>query len=1277
MSSRKMLGLLALAIWVGVAQGGWAQEEVLLRWDFEDQKTSGWTVSGGKQTVEPLEGRPGNKFALFSGMQNIGELVVHHRFSEELLNVKDLAVRFSYLCQAQEGGVDMIRVFVRLPGGYYRECIIAPPLGQWQTAAFRLQDVYHYGDGLIGKQIEGIDLRARRNLGTKAISIMLDDVAFFQATGPLPKPMVPIKRLAHPRLFYSPQEIEQIRDKIKRLEWAAYLSGSTESVADGWLKKEVYVPKKKGGYPPRLIACQKCGKPSNTMRYDHSKRNLLTCASCGAVRKDDVDSFAPDAPWTERYSCAASAWRAEAHTELGRAVKALGLAYAISQEEKYAGKAREILLGYAQQYPKYSDDGNLLGGQKAFPYRQAEQHWISDLITGYDLVWNSPGLTDADKLAIENHLFRECARVLVPFSGSKNLWLWNADAVAAIGFCLGDQSLIDFAIDGAQGFRRILADWVDDDGSWVEAHPGYFCYALQATETMCEMAYRSGIDFYQMDKIRKFFAYPIINSFPDLTWQDIRLPIDQIETAYRRYHDPIFAWAIQEANKGPRAMRRASLLSEEKVQEVRDFRLPSVNFEKRGNALLRAGEGDQAICVHFDYEPRMAKARGWKLKTMPFAHGRLLHPKKSIFYDRLWNNATLAYNTVVVDERAQALSDGKLIFFGAAPQVSMIDAEANDAYPDSDLRRTLVLTDRYLLDFFRVASDRDRRIDWFYHNRGELECPLQLESRPGRLGIAEGYFEIIEVKKGGADSNWEALWHMKERDDRERITLRSDLDGEQLGSKGGKHLSPAVEAIWRSSIPQSLVITDRKTHLGSKAAVSWVTEAMGKEGGEWWLNSVGARHSDIKALATVLFVQASTKDDLYASFSYYVEADPKVEPSLTVDVYDDQKHYSFPVQPLKLNQWCTQTISIKDLTKGKYAGYLRSLTFVLSREKVEESPFNIYLDNVVVSQGKDETPPRAIDDLMAVRQGAEVELTWSIPRDDHSGIAYFDVYAGRSATFSPDQAQKLNQEPLTDAHQFLDRGGAKNKRYYWVEAVDYFGNKSLSNRARPGSKLAGSPYRGTGMRLTMLGEDPTQVITGVGASGEASPLVVARRRAKETVFISTLEPYSGKPVVRRISKLPATMEGQPCLQSEAAGVSVETDQSTEQVLVSYQPGPKKYGAISFDGLIGVLSWSKGGEIRYAYLGKGKTLSSGKVAIGSDTESSLYLEHQGDKRYLVENQGEKDANLTIQVPLGKRPVVYLLDDQGQRKAGIHAKSLRGRMEFPAQAGASYQIVGSDQ
>ena len=231
----------------------------------------------------------------------------------------------------------------------------------------------------------------------------------------------------------------------------------------------------------------------------------------------------------------------------------------------------------------------------------------------------------------------------------------------------------------------------------------------------------------------------------------------------------------------------------------------------------------------------------------------------------------------------------------------------------------------------------------------------------------------------------------------------------------------------------------------------------------------------------------------------------------------------------------------------------------------------------------------------------------------------------------------------------------------------------MSNRAAVGVLTMPNRHRGSGMRLTMLGEKRTRVITGKGASGEASPLVCVRRRAKGTVFAALLEPYVNRAAVQRVTRVPLRLDGKPCTQTEALGVKLECADRIEHVIVGYAPGLKGCDAMACDGTVGVVSCTNDGARRYAYLGQGRKLRLKETVIESATETSLYVERMAGGRWLVHNQGSADAALGLALPFAAEPVVYELDEERQRTDRVQARCAAGRVEWAAKAGAKYEIA----
>ena len=297
----KRMAAMVLATF-GLTLGATAAEP-LWQSNFDDGKTAGWNVrnrnTGEKSYArhEPAAraGDEGKGLALCSGMLPHKEVLAYGPVARGIVTTADLALRLTYRVRTEGGGIDRLRVHVWLAKGRRWGEVIAPEAGRWHTLTFRLADMFTVLDCSTGQAVKSLQVEAWGNFDASAVELCLDDLMLCRGAEAEPETLEPLSDVSHPRLFYTPHEIADIREKVKRYDWAAVLLREATSVADSWHQKRIVVPERKGGYPVRLIACLKCGKPSRCMLYDYGKPNLLTCAHCRTVRNDDVDAFPADA----------------------------------------------------------------------------------------------------------------------------------------------------------------------------------------------------------------------------------------------------------------------------------------------------------------------------------------------------------------------------------------------------------------------------------------------------------------------------------------------------------------------------------------------------------------------------------------------------------------------------------------------------------------------------------------------------------------------------------------------------------------------------------------------------------------------------------------------------------------------------------------------------------------------------------------------------------------------------------------------------------------------
>ena len=277
------------------------------------------------------------------------------------------------------------------------------------------------------------------------------------------------------------------------------------------------------------------------------------------------------------------------------AINSLGFLYALTDNEKYAKYARDLLIAYSN-LPRY-------GPSKAIQYRYArgltnqvleDALDLESIARGYDLIYNSPALSPADRARIHDDLIQPLAWVMLypefyatesgrSFASQiNNRGAIGSAAVLLAGYATDDDELVNAALYGTcrrRSANRIgpfpsssrrrrtgspqrrtiracglltvhFAPSAIAGGMWVEGTPGYTLYALAALVNAAEAGWRHGLDLYRYnDSILKYvFDYPLLFAYPDLSvpaennsrriWlRSIYYPV-LYQYGYRRYRDP-------------------------------------------------------------------------------------------------------------------------------------------------------------------------------------------------------------------------------------------------------------------------------------------------------------------------------------------------------------------------------------------------------------------------------------------------------------------------------------------------------------------------------------------------------------------------------------------------------------------------------------------------------------------------------------------------------------------------------------------------------------------
>ncbi len=459
--------------------------------------------------------------------------------------------------------------------------------------------------------------------------------------------------------------------------------------------------------------------------------------------------------------------------DAGNAAADLGLAYRLTGQIEYAEEAAEILLAFADTYllwPIHDEhDVPMIDGARAHAQTLDEAVWLIPVAWAYDLIADSPVLSDEDGARIQRFLLRPAAQVLQHYKQKGNWQVWHNAGIAAVGYTLGDRTLIDIATGSRAGMSHLLRFGVNNDGLWWEGTWSYHFYALQPFTWFAEMSRRAGEDTYADPHLAAMYAAPLDMLLPDLTlpaFNDshgtrITSYAWAYEVAWSRLGDPR---AAAVAGMVPRGRWALFFGTETLPQETLPPQGPAL-LEDSGYAVLRQPGADGTSYVALDFGPH----GGWhghydKLSFISYGAGALmgLDPGTQSYaaptHDT-WDKKTVAHNTVVLDERNQVRNSGNLGWFHALPDLSAVRADAGGAYPGARAARTQVLVAEYLLDRFDIAALTPARhtFDWIYHNPGLLSSDLDLEPYDG-LPDTWGYQNLTGTLAATATGPWQVTF---------------------------------------------------------------------------------------------------------------------------------------------------------------------------------------------------------------------------------------------------------------------------------------------------------------------------------------------------------------------------------------------------------------------------------------------------------------------------------------------------------------------------------------
>ena len=638
--------------------------------------------------------------------------------------------------------------------------------------------------------------------------------------------------LPWPAVACTPAELARLRAAYADTGLSHQVVARQVAAAEKALEHEVAFPPE-GGQHNQWYQCDRCQIALETVDDTHHR-----CPTCSEV----YTGYPYDNVIYSRR-----------HSRLTRDLAACAWASALTGEDRFARRARDILVGYAERYEEYpyhsanmgkrTDEPSRSGGH-VFEQTLNESSWMAPVCTAYDLVRTSEALSMADHAAIRDGLLKPVYESIAANRAGKSNWqTYHNSAFLLIGGVLGDEDMVRQAIcDPENGFLYQMEVSVLPGGMWYENSWSYHFYTLGAIESILETARRLGIDLYSTPGVRDMYTVALDYRMPDQTLPRLGdavtggIQVSRYESAHHAWRDPAMLALLPQDPTWD-----SVLYGRTEIPVASPEARSSLLKQAAGHGILRADgpEGPASAVLtfgpfggfhgHFDKLSFVFFAMGRELGYDP---GRSASQAYRLPVHRNWYRATTSHNTVLVDGVSQEGAAGEAELFLDAPGLAAVAAHTAEAYPGVDHHRLLVLRPGFLLvvDLLRAPDGRAHRYDWLYHNRGEGVSSPQAQDE-GEVPEGQGFEYLQDVRRGQSADHVEATFSCGEG--RVQATV-DDSGGEVLiGTGVGESVRDRVPLlIVRRTGTEALfaVILD-PTRAGAEPEVARVTATGDGAGG--------------------------------------------------------------------------------------------------------------------------------------------------------------------------------------------------------------------------------------------------------------------------------------------------------------------------------------------------------------------------------------------------------------------------------------------------------------
>jgi hypothetical protein len=469
----------------------------------------------------------------------------------------------------------------------------------------------------------------------------------------------------------------------------------------------------------------------------------------------------------------------------------LGLAYTLTQDERYARKAIEIALMYAKQYrdlpwnhavydaPWHHGSASLVSSRIARASSYGTNILHKPLMRMLCAVADSPSWTpEARRMVYEGWLVPLASELRLRPGMSNMTDLSNYDLILA-GLFSADAAMLWEGIYSQTGLAYRVSD-IQPDGFSSEGRPlNYHFAGMVEYVPIVTFLRRSGLAGLELDLSRLLSAarMPLGRAAGDglvpLSGDNgggMRVGPHKVYgflyEVFPREH-----WLL-ELSRGT-TLRSALSRLERDDRQRQDWKQlietgPKL-YPDAGYAILRSGRGDDQVFASLDYGPPSFHGANDRMMVALWAYGRIFcqgpgsgyncgsqykggDPKARAFL----GHGSLGHNVVLVDCQDQARAAGRRILWRTNDDYQAVAAKVTGLHPAVEHDRALVLIDRLVVVLDRIvyapteqSAIDTHTVDWLWHAFGSLSMPADQETTApdGPLGAVNNYQNLRNVRR--------------------------------------------------------------------------------------------------------------------------------------------------------------------------------------------------------------------------------------------------------------------------------------------------------------------------------------------------------------------------------------------------------------------------------------------------------------------------------------------------------------------------------------------------